>query len=45
MIVNVYISGAYHASINDLSFPWLCPLQQRQDNPQSTRKTTASKVC
>lgn len=36
---------AYHAGVDDLSFPWLCPLQERQHNPQSTGKPTACKVC
>lgn len=36
---------AYHAGIDDLPFPRLWSLQQRQHYPQSARETTACKVC
>lgn len=36
---------AHHAGIDNLSFPRLCPLQQRQDDSQSTGEAPACKVC
>lgn len=35
---------AYHAGVDDLSSPWLCPLQQRQDYPHCTGEAAAREV-